>query len=73
MANKNSGSSASGLAHPEIIPGDKWTERSGMRVIIESYQFNRVKFYRDGYQSPCIYPEQRFIKEFSQAKGAGHE
>ncbi|HBQ7825299.1 DUF4222 domain-containing protein, partial [Klebsiella pneumoniae] len=35
--------------------------------------FNRVKFYREGYQSPCIYPEQRFIKEFSLIQGAGHE
>lgn len=55
MANKNSGSFASGLSHPEIIPGDKWAERSGMRVIIESCQFNRVRFYREGYQSPRIY------------------
>ena len=73
MKNKDSGSVASGLAHPEILPGDKWADKSGVRVIIESCQFNRVKFYREGYQSPCIYPEQRFIKEFSLIQGAGHE
>ncbi|HDS7653159.1 TPA: DUF4222 domain-containing protein [Klebsiella variicola] len=73
MKNKDSGSSASGLAHPEILPGDKWADKSGVRVIIESCQFNRVKFYREGYQSPCIYPEQRFIKEFSLIQGAGYE
>lgn len=73
MGKRNSGSSASGLAHPEILPGDKWADKSGVRVIIESCQFNRVKFYREGYQSPCIYPEMRFIKEFSLIQGAGHE
>lgn len=73
MGKRNSGLSASGLAHPEILPGDKWADKSGVRVIIESSQFNRVKFYREGYQSPCIYPEMRFIKEFSLIQGAGHE
>ncbi|HCA9948959.1 MAG: DUF4222 domain-containing protein [Klebsiella sp.] len=73
MVKSNSGTAASGFAHSEILPGDKWADKSGVRVIIESCQFNRVKFYREGYQSPCIYPEQRFIKEFSPAKGAGHE
>ncbi|MCW9184489.1 DUF4222 domain-containing protein, partial [Klebsiella pneumoniae] len=56
MVKNNSGSSASGLAHPEILHGDKWADKSGVRVIIESCRFNRVKFYREGYQSPCIYP-----------------
>lgn len=73
MGKRNSGLSASGLAHPEILPGDKWADKSGVRVIIESCQFNRVKFYREGYQSPCIYPVMRFIKEFSLIQGAGHE
>lgn len=73
MGKRNSGLSASGLAHPEILPGDKWADKSGVRVIIESCQFNRVKFYREGYQSPCIYPVMRFIKEFSLIQGAVHE
>lgn len=57
MVKNNSGTAASGFAHSEILPGDKWADKSGVRVIIESCQFNRVKFYREGYQSPCIYPE----------------
>ncbi|EPF6666621.1 TPA: DUF4222 domain-containing protein [Klebsiella pneumoniae] len=73
MVRKTNQVSPEGPFHPEILPGDKWADNSGVRVIIESCQFNRVKFYREDYQSPCIYPEQRFIKEFSPAKGAGHE
>ncbi|CAH5756431.1 hypothetical protein AI2943V1_4408 [Klebsiella oxytoca] len=68
MVKSNSGAAASGFAHPEILPGDKWADKSGVRVIIESYRFNRVTFYREGYVSPCIYPEQRFIKEFQPVR-----
>lgn len=68
MVKNNSGSSASGLAHPEILPGDKWEDKSGIPINIESYRFNRVTFYREGYKSPCIYPEQRFVKEFQPVR-----
>ncbi|AUJ41785.1 TPA: DUF4222 domain-containing protein [Klebsiella pneumoniae] len=68
MVKNNSGSSASGLAHPEILPGDKWADKSGIPINIESYRFNRVTFYREGYKSPCIYPEQRFVKEFQPVR-----
>ncbi|KAA9822015.1 DUF4222 domain-containing protein [Escherichia coli] len=27
---------------------------------------NRVTFYRDGYQSPCVQPLARFMKEFAE-------
>lgn len=26
---------------------------------------NRVKFSRDGYEFPCVFPLERFVKEFS--------
>ncbi|MDU2497178.1 MAG: DUF4222 domain-containing protein [Klebsiella grimontii] len=64
----NSGLIASGKTQPEILPGDKWEDKSGLPIIIESYRFNRVTFYREGYKSPCIYPEQRFVKEFQPVR-----
>ncbi|ENA3221910.1 TPA: DUF4222 domain-containing protein [Klebsiella pneumoniae] len=68
MLKINSGLIASGKTQPEILPGDKWQDKIGLPIIIESYRFNRVTFYRDGYGYPCIYPEQRFIKEFQPVK-----
>lgn len=68
MLKINSGLIASGKTQPEILPGDKWEDKIGLPIIIESYRFNRVTFYREGYESPCIYPEQRFIKEFQPVK-----
>ncbi|QYD19276.1 DUF4222 domain-containing protein [Klebsiella quasipneumoniae] len=68
MLKISSGLIASGKTHPEIVPGDKWEDKSGIPINIESYRFNRVTFYRDGYGYPCIYPEQRFIKEFQPVK-----
>lgn len=64
----NSGLIASGKAQLEILPGDKWEDKIGLPIIIESYRFNRVTFYREGYKSPCIYPEQRFVKEFQPVR-----
>lgn len=68
MLKINSGLIASGKTQPEILPGDKWEDKIGLPIIIESYRFNRVTFYREGYKSPCIYPDQRFIKEFQPVK-----
>ena len=64
MTIKNSGLAAGGHAHPEIRPGDKWKDNRGGIVIIESYRFNRVTFYRDGYSSPCMQSDLRFLTEF---------
>lgn len=64
MAKKLTGLIASSIAHPEICHGDKWKDKRGEIVIIESYRFGRVTFYREGYSSPCVQPESRFIKEF---------
>ncbi|WP_446030280.1 DUF4222 domain-containing protein [Lelliottia amnigena] len=67
MKKKKSGLIASGLTQPEIRHGDKWRDGYGDIVTIESYQFNRVKFYREGYLSPCTLNDSRFIKEFKPA------
>ena len=65
MLKISSGLIASGKTHPEIVPGDKWEDKSGIPINIESYRFNRVTFIRDGYLSPCTLNESRFIKEFN--------
>lgn len=64
MMIKNSGLAAGGRAHPEIRPGDKWKDSRGEIVIIESYQFNRVTFYREGYNAPCVCAPDRLVGEF---------
>lgn len=68
MKKKLTGSAASGLAHPEIRRGDKWKDGRGNIVIIQSNQFNRVTFIRDGYSGVCILPVTRFENEFSLVK-----
>ncbi|EMX2992342.1 DUF4222 domain-containing protein [Escherichia coli] len=65
MLKINSGLIASGKTQPEILPGDKWEDKIGLPIIIESYRFNRVTFIRDGYLSPCTLNESQFIKEFN--------
>lgn len=68
MKKKLTGFNAGGLAHPEIRPGDKWKDNRGCLVTVESYRFNRVTFIREGYSSPCIQNDQRFIKEFQPVR-----
>nr|WP_228745624.1 DUF4222 domain-containing protein [Escherichia coli] len=34
-------------------------------VTVKDNAFNRVKFSRDGYEFPCVFPLERFVKEFS--------
>ncbi|MFN1150318.1 DUF4222 domain-containing protein [Serratia liquefaciens] len=64
MPKNNSGFIASGLARSVIRKGDKWKDKRGCLVIIESYRFNRVTYYRDGYSSPCMQSDLRFLTEF---------
>lgn len=58
---------AEGFARPVISKGDKWKDKRGCLVTVESYRFNRVTFYRDGYSSPCMQSDLRFLKEFQPA------
>lgn len=68
MKINKSGFNAGGFAHPEIRPGDKWKDKRGCIITIESYQFNRVTFIREGYSEPCVFPAIRFEKEFTLVK-----
>ncbi|HBC2889713.1 TPA: DUF4222 domain-containing protein [Citrobacter freundii] len=64
MKRKLTGSTASGFARPVIRKGDKWKDQRGALITVESYRLNRVTFYRDGYSSPCMQSDLRFLIEF---------
>ncbi|EOX5271981.1 DUF4222 domain-containing protein, partial [Escherichia coli] len=44
-----SGLTASGYAHPKIIPGAIYLDKNGNRVTVKELMFDRVYFIRDGY------------------------
>ncbi|EIT7545756.1 TPA: DUF4222 domain-containing protein [Citrobacter braakii] len=49
-------------------PQQRYKDSHGAIVTVDRVEFNRVTFYRDGYQFPCAQPVERFIKEFSEVK-----
>ncbi|HDL4062989.1 TPA: DUF4222 domain-containing protein [Escherichia coli] len=51
------------MRNPEI--NDRWKDKRGEIVTVKDNAFNRVKFSRDGYEFPCVFPLERFVKEFS--------
>lgn len=48
---------------PEI--SDRWSEKNGEMITVNNIAFNRVTFVRDGYEFPCVFPLERFVKEFT--------
>lgn len=48
---------------PQI--NDRWKDKRGEAVTVKSVAFNRVTFVRDGYEFPCVFPLERFAKEFA--------
>lgn len=52
----------------EPMPKDRYQDKRGQFVTIKSCVFNRVIFYRDGYESPCEVPTSRFLKEFTHVE-----
>ncbi|HBK4615515.1 TPA: DUF4222 domain-containing protein [Klebsiella michiganensis] len=51
------------MRNPEI--NDRWKDKRGEMVTVKDIAFNRVKFIRDSYEFPCVFPLERFVKEFS--------
>ena len=47
-------------------PNHRYKDAHGALVAVERVEFNRVTFYRDGYQHPCVQPIERFMKEFRE-------
>lgn len=66
MKKKEFGLNAGGLVQPEIRPGDKWRNKSGELVSVTGFEFNRVTYMRDGYEHPCVFPVDRFRREYTQ-------
>ncbi|WP_332832915.1 DUF4222 domain-containing protein [Escherichia coli] len=59
MKQKNSGFTASGLARPEIRPGDIFKDKYGGRITIKTVDDFRVTYIREGYEHPCVSSHMR--------------
>ncbi|HDH7155561.1 TPA: DUF4222 domain-containing protein [Escherichia coli] len=55
---------ASGYAHPKIIPGAIYRDKNGNRVTVKSIMFDRVYFIRDGYSFHSSLNVEIFICRF---------
>ncbi|WP_196015467.1 DUF4222 domain-containing protein [Klebsiella variicola] len=51
------------MRNPQI--NDRWKDKRGEMVTVKDIAFNRVKFFRDSYEFPCVFSLERFVKEFS--------
>lgn len=68
MKKKINSLTAGGQTRPEILPGDIFQGNRGERVTVKDIAFNRVTFIREGYAFPCIFPVERFEREFTPVK-----
>jgi hypothetical protein len=59
------------VRNPEI--NDSWKDKRGELVTVKDNAFNRVTFVRDGYDFPCIFPLERFVKSSLSLAGAESE
>ncbi|AYH04139.1 DUF4222 domain-containing protein [Pectobacterium parmentieri] len=50
-------------------PNDRYQDKNGQRVTVRDNAFNRVTFVRDGNSAECVYPDSRFIAEFTCIDG----
>ncbi|WP_097449995.1 DUF4222 domain-containing protein [Escherichia coli] len=65
MKQKNSGFTASGLARPEICPGDIYRDKYGSTVMIKGVAGRCVTYRREGYEYDCVMPVYQFRRDFS--------
>ncbi|MGF7446150.1 DUF4222 domain-containing protein, partial [Klebsiella michiganensis] len=45
-----------------------YRDAHGQMVSVATVAHNRVTFYREGYQFPCVQPIERFMKEYTEVK-----
>ncbi|EMO4507599.1 MULTISPECIES: DUF4222 domain-containing protein [Klebsiella/Raoultella group] len=50
------------------LPNHSYRDAQGQTVNVVSVAHNRVTFYREGYQFPCVQPIERFIKEYTEVR-----
>ncbi|HAN6097056.1 TPA: DUF4222 domain-containing protein [Escherichia coli] len=65
MKQKNSGFTASGLARPEIRPGDIYRDKYGSTITIKSIAGRCVTYRREGYEYDCVMPVYQFRRNFT--------
>ncbi|HBQ5668283.1 MULTISPECIES: DUF4222 domain-containing protein [Klebsiella] len=50
------------------LPNHAYRDVQGQTVSVTAVAHNRVTFYREGYQFPCVQPIERFMKEYTEVK-----
>lgn len=68
MKKKINSLTAGGQTRPEILPGDIFQDNRGERVTVKMVTDNRITYIRDGYSGECVFPVERFEREFSPVK-----
>ncbi|WFV18796.1 DUF4222 domain-containing protein [Citrobacter braakii] len=59
---------AGGQTRPEILSGDIFKDNRGERVTVKMITNNRITYIREGYSGECVFPVERFEREFSPVK-----
>lgn len=68
MKKKINSLTAGGQTRPEILPGDIFQDNRGERVTVKMVTDNRITYIREGYSGECVFPVERFEREFSPVK-----
>ena len=68
MKKKINSLTAGGQARSEIFPGDIFRDNRGERVTVKIVADNRITYIREGYSGECVFPVERFIREFWPVK-----
>lgn len=68
MKKKINSLTAGGQTRPEILPGDIFQDNRGERVTVKMVTDNRITYIREGYSGECVFPVERFNREFSPVK-----
>ncbi|GKK96344.1 hypothetical protein NUKP42_33260 [Klebsiella variicola] len=68
MKKKINSLTAGGLTRPEILPGDIFHDNRGERITVRMVADNRITYIREGYYGECVFPAERFRREFRPVK-----
>lgn len=68
MKKKINSLTAGGQTRPEILPDDIFQDNRGERVTVKMVTDNRITYIREGYSGECVFPVERFEREFSPVK-----
>ena len=50
------------------LPNHAYRDAQGQTVSVTAVAHNRVTFYREVYQFPCLQPIERLMKEYTEVK-----